>query len=105
MRLDLSINVEQPSGKRNPALWRPPASFPEGQAVMNSIRYRRLDATDDQVIAAAKLASADTFDEATFSVDTRTEPLIQRAFGQLLEGHASFVIAIASARFNTPTKC
>jgi ATP-binding cassette subfamily B protein len=110
-------------------------SFLFSDTVMNNIRYGRLDATDDEVIAAAKLASADTFierlpngyqtvlgergsglsqgqrqlisiaraalanprililDEATSSVDTRTERLIQRAFDQLLEGRTSFVIA------------
>jgi len=110
-------------------------SFLFSDTVMNNIRYGRLDATDDEVIAAAKLASADTFierlpqgyqtvlgergsglsqgqrqliaiaraalanprililDEATSSVDTRTERLIQQAFDQLLEGRTSFVIA------------
>ena len=110
-------------------------SFLFSDTVMNNIRYGRLGATDEEVIAAAKLASADTFidrlpngyqtvlgergsglsqgqrqlisiaraalanprililDEATSSVDTRTERLIQRAFDQLLEGRTSFVIA------------
>jgi ATP-binding cassette, subfamily B, multidrug efflux pump len=110
-------------------------SFLFSDTVMNNIRYGRLDATDEEVIAAAKLASADSFierlpdgyqtvlgerggglsqgqrqllaiaraalanprililDEATSSVDTRTERLIQQAFDQLLEGRTSFVIA------------
>jgi ATP-binding cassette subfamily B multidrug efflux pump len=110
-------------------------SFLFSDTVMNNIRYGRLDATDDEVIAAAKLASADSFierlpqgyatvlgerggglsqgqrqliaiaraalanprililDEATSSVDTRTERLIQRAFDELLQGRTSFVIA------------
>jgi ATP-binding cassette subfamily B protein len=110
-------------------------SFLFSDTVMNNIRYGRLGASDDEVIAAAKLAAADTFierlpdgyqtvlgergsglsqgqrqlisiaraalanprililDEATSSVDTRTERLIQRAFDQLLEGRTSFVIA------------
>jgi ATP-binding cassette, subfamily B, multidrug efflux pump len=110
-------------------------SFLFSDTVMNNIRYGRLDATDDEVIAAARLASADSFierlpdgyqtmlgerggglsqgqrqliaiaraalanprililDEATSSVDTRTERLIQQAFDQLLEGRTSFVIA------------
>jgi ATP-binding cassette subfamily B protein len=110
-------------------------SFLFSDTVMNNIRYGRLGATDEEVIAAAKLAAADSFierlpqgfqtvlgerggglsqgqrqliaiaraalasprililDEATSSVDTRTERLIQRAFDQLLEGRTSFVIA------------
>lgn len=103
--------------------------------VMDNIRYGRLDATDEEVIAAAKLASADHFirtldggynfvineeadnisqgqkqlltiarallsdpkvlilDEATSSVDTRTEQLIQNAMVTLMEGRTSFIIA------------
>ena len=103
--------------------------------VMENIRYGRLDATDEDVIAAAKLANADTFirhlehgyetvlksdasslsqgqrqllaiaraaiaetpililDEATSSIDTRTEKLIQKGMDRLMEGKTSFVIA------------
>lgn len=103
--------------------------------VMENIRFGRPDATDEEVIAAAKLAYADTFierlpngydtelgergsglsqgqrqliaiaraaladprililDEATSSVDTRTERLIQQALEKLLKGNTSFVIA------------
>jgi ATP-binding cassette subfamily B protein len=110
-------------------------TFLFSDTVMNNIRYGRLEASDEDVIAAAKLASADSFierlpegyqtvlgergsglsqgqrqliaiaraalanprililDEATSSVDTRTERLIQAAFEKLLEGRTSFVIA------------
>lgn len=110
-------------------------TFLFSDTVMNNIRYGRTDATDEEVIAAAKMVAADTFierlpdgyqtvlgergsglsqgqrqliaiaraalksprililDEATSSVDTRTERLIQQAFEKLLEGRTSFVIA------------
>lgn len=103
--------------------------------IMENIRYGRLDATDDEVIAAAKAAHAHRFiqtlpdgyqmelnedasnvsqgqkqlltiarailadkkililDEATSSVDTRTEARIQRAMDNLMRGRTSFVIA------------
>ena len=103
--------------------------------IMENIRYGRLDATDEEVIAAAKAAKADSFirtlpggyqmelneeisnvsqgqkqlltiarailadnpililDEATSSVDTRTEALIQSAMNHLMQGRTSFVIA------------
>ncbi|MDR1328622.1 MAG: ABC transporter ATP-binding protein/permease [Oscillospiraceae bacterium] len=103
--------------------------------IMENIRYGRPDATDEEVIAAAKAAQVDHFvrtlpesysmmlneettnisqgqkqlltiarailadsrililDEATSSVDTRTEILIQRAMDNLLEGRTSFIIA------------
>ncbi len=103
--------------------------------VMENIRYGRTDATDEEVIAAAKLANADSFirklpegyqtrltgdggnlsqgqrqllaiaraaiadppvlilDEATSSIDTRTERLVQEGMDGLMKGRTSFVIA------------
>ena len=103
--------------------------------VMDNIRYGRLDATDEECIAAAKLANADSFirrlpdgyqtvltgngsqlsqgqrqlisiaraavadppvmilDEATSSIDTRTEALVQRGMDNLMKGRTVFVIA------------
>ncbi|MBD5101957.1 MAG: ABC transporter ATP-binding protein [Subdoligranulum sp.] len=103
--------------------------------IRENIRYGRLSATDDEVLAAAKAAQVDRFvrtlpdgydtvlneeasnisqgqkqlltiartivsepkilifDEATSSVDTRTEVLIQRAMDRLMEGRTSFIIA------------
>ncbi len=104
-------------------------------SIMENIRYGRLDATDEEVIEAAKAAHVDHFvrtlpegynmelneetanisqgqkqlmtiarailadpdililDEATSSVDTRTEVLIQQAMNKLMENRTSFVIA------------
>lgn len=104
-------------------------------SVMDNIRYGRLDATDDECRAAAKLAGADNFitrlpegystqltnnganlsqgqrqliaiaraavadppvmilDEATSSIDTRTEAIVQRGMDKLMEGRTVFVIA------------
>lgn len=103
--------------------------------VMENIRYGRLEATDEECISAAKLASADDFitrlpngyntmltadggnlsqgqrqliaiaraavadapvmimDEATSSIDTRTELLVQRGTDKLMEGRTVFIIA------------
>lgn len=104
-------------------------------SIMENIRYGRLDATDEEVMAAAKAAQVDhfvhtlpdgyntilneeasnisqgqkqlitiartivsepkilIFDEATSSVDTRTELAIQKAMDRLMEGRTSFIIA------------
>ena len=105
------------------------------ETVMENIRYGKLDATDEEVYAAAKLANADTFirqlpdgyqtvlsgdganlsqgqrqllaiaraaiadppvlilDEATSSIDTRTERIIQSGMDRLMAGRTTFVIA------------
>ena len=110
-------------------------TFLFAESVLDNIRYGRLDASDDDVAAAAELAGADHFirtlpegyhtilsergadlsegqrqliaiarailadprililDEATSSVDTRTEVQIQRALRRLMQGRTSFVIA------------
>ena len=102
---------------------------------MDNIRYGKLDATDEECIAAAKLANADSFirrlpngyqtmlegdggglsqgqrqlisiaraavadppvmilDEATSSIDTRTEALVQKGMDALMKGRTVFVIA------------
>ena len=104
-------------------------------SVMDNTRYGKLDATDEEVIAAAKLANADTFirqlpdgyntmlkgdganlsqgqrqllaiaraaiadppvlilDEATSSIDTRTEKIVQDGMDKLMHGRTTFVIA------------
>ena len=105
------------------------------ETIMENIRYGRLDATDEECIAAARLANADGFirrlpegyntvlhsgganlsqgqrqllaiaraavadppvlilDEATSSIDTRTEKLVQKGMDALMSGRTSFVIA------------
>ena len=110
-------------------------TFMFSATVMENIRYGRMDATDEEVVHAAKLADADHFirqlpqgyqtllserasnlsqgqrqllaiarailadpsililDEATSSVDTRTEARIQKALLRLMQGRTSFVIA------------
>ncbi|MCR5215439.1 MAG: ABC transporter ATP-binding protein/permease [Lachnospiraceae bacterium] len=104
-------------------------------SVKDNIRYGRLDATDEEIVEAAKLANADSFirklpqgydtilhndganlsqgqrqllaiaraavanppalilDEATSSIDTRTEKIVQTGMDQLMKGRTTFVIA------------
>ena len=103
--------------------------------VRDNIRFGKLDATDEEIVAAAKLANADSFirrlpegydtmitenggnlsqgqkqllciarvmlclppmlilDEATSSIDTRTEIKIQEAFARMMKGRTSFIVA------------
>ncbi|MEE3408771.1 MAG: ATP-binding cassette domain-containing protein, partial [Erysipelotrichaceae bacterium] len=103
--------------------------------IMDNIRYGRLDATDEECIAAAKISNADSFierlphgyqtmltangmnlsqgqrqllniarcavadppvmvlDEATSSIDTHTEKLIEKGMDELMKGRTTFVIA------------
>ena len=110
-------------------------SFIFSGTIMDNIRYGKLDATDDEVYAAARLANADTFirqlpdgyntvltgdganlsqgqrqllaiaraaiadppvlilDEATSSIDTRTERIVQDGMDKLMHGRTTFVIA------------
>ena len=110
-------------------------SFIFSGTIYDNIRYGRLDATDEEVIAAAKLANADSFirklpdgyntllkgdggnlsqgqrqmlaiaraavadppalilDEATSSIDTRTEKMVQDSMDKLMHGRTTFVIA------------
>ena len=105
------------------------------ETVRENIRYGRLDASDEEVIEAAKLANADSFirrlpngyqtmlssdgtnlsqgqrqllaiaraaicnppvlilDEATSSIDTRTELQIQKAFDEMMKGRTTFIVA------------
>ena len=110
-------------------------SFIFSDSIMENIRYGRLDATDEEVVAAAKAVCADGFisamsdgyetqvnergsklsggekqlisfartllsdpkilvlDEATSSIDAKTEVLVQRGLAELLKGRTSFIIA------------
>ena len=110
-------------------------SFIFSDTVMENIRYGRLDATDEEIVSAAKTVCADGFislmedgyetqvnerggglsggekqlisfartllsdpkilvlDEATSSIDARTEALVQRGLAELLKGRTSFIIA------------
>ena len=117
--------------------------------IMENIRYGKLDATDEECIAAAKLSGADSFitrlpqgydtvingdsnnlsqgqcqlisiaraavadppvmilDEATSSIDTRTEAIVQDGMDRLMEGRTVFVIAhrLSTVRNSRPSWC
>ncbi|MBB6689994.1 ABC transporter ATP-binding protein [Cohnella xylanilytica] len=119
-------------------------SFIFSGTIMDNIRYGRLDATDEEVVAAAKIVCADEFirefengymtevnergsklsqgqrqlisfartllanprililDEATSSIDARTERLLQKGLNELLKGRTSFIIA---HRLSTVKNC
>ncbi|GIO14073.1 ABC transporter ATP-binding protein [Cohnella xylanilytica] len=119
-------------------------SFIFSGTIMDNIRYGKLDATDEEVVAAAKIVCADEFirefengymtevnergsklsqgqrqlisfartllanprililDEATSSIDARTERLLQKGLNELLKGRTSFIIA---HRLSTVKNC
>ena len=62
--------------------------------VMENIRYGKLDATDDEVVKAAKLANADGFiRRLPDGYNTMTEKLVQKGMDALMKGRTNFVIA------------
>ncbi|MCD8148128.1 MAG: ABC transporter ATP-binding protein/permease [Clostridiales bacterium] len=127
-------DIEKPSLRRSLGVVLQDVNLFTG-TVMENIRYGKLDATDEDCIAAAKLANADGFirmlphgydtvlegdgsglsqgqrqlisiaraavadppvmilDEATSSIDTRTEAIVQRGMDALMDGRTVFVIA------------
>ena len=135
MLFDININkIKKPDLRHSLGIVLQDVNLFTG-TVMENIRYGNLDATDEEVYAAAKLANADDFirmlpdgyntvisgsgdglsqgqrqlisiaraavadppvmilDEATSSIDTHTEILVQRGIEALLAGRTSFVIA------------
>ncbi|MCD8212431.1 MAG: ABC transporter ATP-binding protein/permease [Oscillospiraceae bacterium] len=131
--IDIS-QIEKPSLRRSLGIVLQDVNLFTG-TVMENIRYGKLEATDEDCIAAAKLANADSFirmlphgydtvlegdgsglsqgqrqlisiaraavadppvmilDEATSSIDTRTEAIVQRGMDALMQGRTVFVIA------------
>lgn len=132
---DININkIKKPDLRRSLGIVLQDTHLFTG-TVMENIRYGRLDATDDECIAAAKLARADNFirrlpdgyntmlkgdgsnlsqgqrqllaiaraavadppvmilDEATSSIDSRTEKIVQEGMDALMQGRTTFVIA------------
>lgn len=128
------VDIEKPSLRRSLGVVLQDVNLFTG-TVMENIRYGKLEATDEDCIAAAKLANADSFirmlphgydtvlegdgsglsqgqrqlisiaraavadppvmilDEATSSIDTRTEAIVQRGMDALMKGRTVFVIA------------
>ena len=132
---DININkIKKPDLRRSLGIVLQDVNLFTG-TIMENIRYGKLDATDEEVYAAAKLANADTFinmlpdgyntvignegsslsqgqrqlisiaraavadppvmilDEATSSIDTRTEVIVQKGMDRLMQGRTVFVIA------------
>lgn len=132
---DININkIKKPDLRRSLGIVLQDVNLFTG-TVMDNIRYGKLDATDEECIAAAKLANADGFirmlpdgyntvlegdgsglsqgqrqlisiaraavadppvmilDEATSSIDTRTESIVQKGMDALMKGRTVFVIA------------